>query len=225
MKKKAFALCIALVMLAVMGYVYSASALLDANDETPDDWNNQIIVHETTVDPAFTTTIAPTTTTEWTGTDADGNLTPPPATTAPPRFTNRPPRTQPNIPWTPPPVFHIYEGGEVVGTTFVCYACAGLDFCIHWLEQMGHDIALFQEDFEGYPDLELERILMPYRDGSTTRTPFSFNWLLIGLAGGLLLLAAAGAVVLILRGKQEPALVGDENNFTQAENDFDEPQE
>ena len=230
MKKRVFALCIALVMLAVMGYAYSASALLDADDETPGDGGNQIIVHETTMHPttgdAGHTTTELTTATVWTGTDADGNPTPPPATTAPPRFTTRPPRTQPNIPWTPPPNFFHYEGGEVVGTTFVCYECARLDFCVHWLYLQGmiDDIDAFNPDVEeGYPDLELERILQQIRYEDMAATPLTFNWLVIGLMGGLLLLAAAGAVFLLLRGKQNPAMLGDENNFTQAEEDMTYP--
>jgi len=241
MKKRVLAIVVALVMLAVMGYAYSIAAV-DGEVYVPggNDPGGAFVTGETTLPVAGTTgptattttepttTTVPTTTTEWTGTDADGNPTPQPTTTAPPRFTNRPARTQPPIPWRPPEDFFHWEGGEVIGQDWVCYACAGLDVCIHWLELLGHDVDLFIEEGEIPDDPMPEQVLIGWEDGGMVRTAFVFNWLIIAIVGGMLLLAAAMAVYLLLRGKRDAALqaamLGDEDNFMPQEESEPEPE-
>ncbi|MCL2531875.1 MAG: hypothetical protein FWE40_06940 [Oscillospiraceae bacterium] len=226
MKKKALALFIALIMLAAMGYAYSASALLDADDDVPwDDWDNQIVHNTTNFDYSDYTTTETTTTTVWAGTDADGNPTPPP-TTAPPQFTNRPQRTQPNhIPWRPHDTFFHYEGGDVISRDWVCYECAGLDICVHWL-YLNNMIDSIDEDIndneEGFIEPGMERVFSGYEYVGLIGTPFRYNWLLIVAAAVVLLLAVAVVVFLLLRGKRETAAaqavnLWHDDNYVQSE--------
>ncbi|MCL2194841.1 MAG: hypothetical protein FWB76_02705 [Oscillospiraceae bacterium] len=223
MKKKVLGLFIALIMLAAMGYAYSAVALLDADDPPPyDDWTHAFVYNTTVFDPVNYTTI-PTTTTEWTGTDAYGN--PVPQTTALPRFTNRPPRTQPNhIPWRPFEHFFHYDGGEVLSRDWVCYECAGLDYCVHWLYYRGVIASLDEldnQEHEGYveagPAWEF-RYYTVVRDS----TPFALNWFSILLAVIVLLAAIAAVLWMVLRTRREAAtaavMPGQSNNFVQDDN-------
>lgn len=221
MKKKTLALFIALMMLAAMGYAYSATALLDAEDDVPwDDWDNQVVHNTTNFDYSDYTTTEPPSTTQWAGTDADGNLLPPP-TTAVPQFTNRPPRTQPNhIPWRPPDSFFHYEGGEIISRDWVCYECAGLDFCVHWL-YLNNMIDSLDDDLndndEGFIEPGMELVHRGYTYADNSSTPFAYNWLLIVVAAVVLLAAIGVVALLLLRGKREAAVAAPIQNSSSAQ--------
>jgi len=89
------------------------------------------------------------------------------------------------------------------------------------MEYMGHDVAAFNPDDEGFEDEEPEMyfVQLGYAyENISHATPFAFNWLLIGAGGGVLLLAIVVVVLLLLRGKRETVaaqtvLLGQDDNF------------